>query len=153
MNVKPGATVKLGFTLKHDSEIPTVFSIGVKSQTKKQFAKTMVAIAEQMRDATVEYYYEHNPSLVPSFVNQLDFAENSRAISLRLATQKSEFDLESLIDELTDEDFIREQGIFNYRTIEMLKQQLHSNNPDESVAKLWAIIVFQHWWKKYIAEK
>ncbi len=33
-------------------------------------------------------------------INQLDFVENSRAISLRLATQKGEFDLESLIDEL-----------------------------------------------------
>ncbi len=48
-----------------------------------------------------------------------------------------------------NENFIREQGIFNADEIRKLMQQLNSSNPGESVARIWALIVFQHWWKKY----
>lgn len=48
-----------------------------------------------------------------------------------------------------NENFIREQGIFNAEEIRKLKQQLYSSHPGESVARIWALIVFQHWWKKY----
>jgi hypothetical protein len=27
---------------------------------------------------------------------------------------------------------------------------LHSNNPNDATANVWAIIVFQHWWLKYV---
>ncbi len=47
------------------------------------------------------------------------------------------------------ENFISEQGIFNVDEIRKLKQQLYSSHPGESVARIWALIVFQHWWKKY----
>lgn len=46
-------------------------------------------------------------------------------------------------------NFIREQGIFNADEIRKLKQQLYSSHPGESAARIWALIVFQHWWKKY----
>lgn len=53
-------------------------------------------------------------------------------------------------DDLLQKDFVKEQGIFNVETIESLKKQLHSNNPGDSHATIWALIVFQYWWKKYL---
>jgi len=59
-------------------------------------------------------------------------------------------DLKSLItDDLLGEKFIKEQGIFNVEAITTLKAQLFSKNPNDAVARVWALIVFQHWWKKY----
>lgn len=57
-------------------------------------------------------------------------------------------ELKSYIDELTNEEFINEQAIFNVDEIIKLKRQLNSINPRDSTAKMWAIIVFQHWYKK-----
>lgn len=60
-------------------------------------------------------------------------------------------DLKSMIiDDLLSDKFIEEQQIFNPKTIEQLKKQLFSNNPGEVHAKIWALIVFQYWWKKYM---
>ena len=61
--------------------------------------------------------------------------------------------LKTYIDELTETDFIREQNIFNAAAIQKLKQQLHSVNPGDATAKLWAVIVFQHWWKKQFGSR
>ncbi len=47
------------------------------------------------------------------------------------------------------QSFIKEQGVFNYPAIAHLKQQLQSTNPGDAPAKIWALIVFQWWWKKY----
>lgn len=58
-------------------------------------------------------------------------------------------DLSSFIEELTEKSFIVEQGLFNPDELLKLKLQLRSSNPDDAVAKMWAIIVFQYWWKKY----
>ncbi|HRG80774.1 MAG TPA: asparagine synthase-related protein, partial [Cyclobacteriaceae bacterium] len=60
-------------------------------------------------------------------------------------------ELKSLImDDLLAEKFIREQGIFEYSEIEKLKLQLMSSNPQDVHARIWALIVFQWWWKKCI---
>ena len=53
-------------------------------------------------------------------------------------------------DDLLEQKFIIAQGIFNPQYIEALKKKLHSNNPEDSHATIWALIVFQHWWKKYL---
>lgn len=59
-------------------------------------------------------------------------------------------DLRSMItNELLDDQFIIEQNIFNIDTIRQLKKQLMSSNPNDAVEKVWALIVFQYWWKKY----
>lgn len=61
-------------------------------------------------------------------------------------------ELWNLIDkDLLEENFIKDQAIFNFETIHSLKQQVRSNNPGDSHATIWALIVFQHWWKRYIA--
>ncbi|HOZ30721.1 MAG TPA: asparagine synthase (glutamine-hydrolyzing) [Bacteroidales bacterium] len=59
-------------------------------------------------------------------------------------------ELWSLInDDLLSKAFIKEQGVFNYEIINQLKSKIKSNNPEDSASKVWAIIVFQSWWKKY----
>lgn len=61
-------------------------------------------------------------------------------------------DLWSLIDaDLLEQNFVEAQGIFNVASIEALKKKLMSNNPEDSHATIWALIVFQYWWKKYLA--
>lgn len=59
-------------------------------------------------------------------------------------------DLKALITEdLLSRKMIEEQQIFNYETIDKLLKKLFSANPGDSVAKVWALIVFQYWYKKY----
>ena len=58
-------------------------------------------------------------------------------------------DLHSMIsNDLLRDEFIEEQGIFNSEEIKKLKTQLFSANPNDAVEKVWALIVFQYWWKK-----
>lgn len=60
-------------------------------------------------------------------------------------------ELRSLIDnDLLEERFIEEQGIFDYSGISKLKEKLFSKNPGDVHARIWALIVFQSWWKKYL---
>ena len=49
-----------------------------------------------------------------------------------------------------DREFIEEQGIFNYDAIHDIINKLHSNNPEDSHATVWALIVFQSWYKKHM---
>ena len=50
-----------------------------------------------------------------------------------------------------NEAFIAEQQIFDVAAIRSLKRKLHSSNPEDSHETVWALIVFQYWWKKYMA--
>lgn len=59
-------------------------------------------------------------------------------------------DLRGMIDELLDEKFLKEQNLFRPETVKELRLQLHSSNPGDSAARIWGLIVFQSWWKKYI---
>jgi asparagine synthase (glutamine-hydrolysing) len=59
-------------------------------------------------------------------------------------------EMKSLIeDDLLSESFIHEQNIFDYKIIALLKRQLFSSNPGDIHARIWALVVFQWWWKKY----
>lgn len=59
-------------------------------------------------------------------------------------------DLRGMIDELLDEKFLKEQNIFVPEEVKKIRKQLHSNDPGDSAARIWGLIVFQSWWKKYI---
>jgi len=52
-------------------------------------------------------------------------------------------------DDLLSDAFIKEQQIFDLQTIQNLKRKLFSSNPEDSHEHIWALLVFQHWWKKY----
>ncbi len=57
---------------------------------------------------------------------------------------------DELFNNYLNDDFIQHQGIFNLSEIKKLKKRLFSNNPGDIQAHLWAMLVFQHWWKKYM---
>lgn len=60
-------------------------------------------------------------------------------------------EMKSLITEdLLSKSFIEEQNIFNYVEVAKLKKQLFSSNPGDVHARIWGLIVFQWWWKKYL---
>ncbi len=48
-------------------------------------------------------------------------------------------------------DFIMSQQVFDYDVVSKLKHRLFSKNPGDSAARIWALIVFQHWWKQYMS--
>ena len=52
-------------------------------------------------------------------------------------------------NDLLADDFVASQGIFSVDAVKKLKRQLFSRNPGDAHAKIWALIVFQWWWKKY----
>jgi asparagine synthase (glutamine-hydrolysing) len=54
-------------------------------------------------------------------------------------------------DDLLADEFIRAQGIFSIEGVSQLKKQLYSRNLGDAHAKIWALIVFQWWWKKYFS--
>lgn len=59
-------------------------------------------------------------------------------------------ELKSLItDDLLKDEFIVEQGLFDPEKIKALKQQLFSYDPNDAAARVWALIVFQYWWRKH----
>lgn len=61
-------------------------------------------------------------------------------------------ELQTLItDDLLSDKFIEEQGIFAVDAIRQLKGKLFSRNPEDIHARIWALIVFQYWWKKWMA--
>lgn len=51
---------------------------------------------------------------------------------------------------LFDRDFIQEQGLFNADQLMPLAQKIKSHNPGDSHAQMWALFVFQHWYRRII---
>lgn len=60
-------------------------------------------------------------------------------------------EMKSMItDNLLAEKNIREQGIFNSFEVEKVKKKLFSSSPGDIHARIWALVVFQWWFKKYM---
>ncbi len=55
-----------------------------------------------------------------------------------------------IVDDLLSKKNIEDQGIFHYPEIDRLKRKLFSSSPGDVHARIWALVVFQWWWKKYI---
>lgn len=60
-------------------------------------------------------------------------------------------ELKPLIGEHLSDDLIQEQKIFRLSAVQSLKQQLFSKNHGDSAARVWGLLVFQHWWKRWMA--
>ena len=58
-----------------------------------------------------------------------------------------------VLNDLLSEKMINEQGIFDYPEIDKLKRQLFSSNPGDVHARIWGLVVFQWWWKKYMGRQ
>lgn len=54
-------------------------------------------------------------------------------------------------NDLLSDQFIKSQNLFNLSYVNHLKSKLNSADPEDSQANIWAILVFNNWWKKYIA--
>jgi asparagine synthase (glutamine-hydrolysing) len=52
-------------------------------------------------------------------------------------------------DYLLNSQFIKQQDIFNQQAINLLYNQLHSTSPGEAHARVWALLVFQHWYQQF----
>ncbi len=60
-------------------------------------------------------------------------------------------DMRDLIEkDLLGDDFIRSQGVFNPAAVRALKQRLFSTYPGEIQGRVWGMVVFQYWWRKYM---
>lgn len=51
--------------------------------------------------------------------------------------------------EILDRDFILEQGIFHFEKLQELCQKVWQGKNTKEDWTLWAVVVFQHWYKKY----
>ncbi len=49
-----------------------------------------------------------------------------------------------------NQELIETQGILNWNEVKKIKQQLNSNSPKDAVSATWALVVFQHWFKKWM---
>ncbi len=56
---------------------------------------------------------------------------------------------ELLFDDLLAEKKIEAQGLFRFEEIERLRRALFSRKPGDAPARLYALLVFQTWWKNY----
>lgn len=54
-----------------------------------------------------------------------------------------------IVDDLLSQKYIEDQGLFEYPEIDKLKRKLFSNNPGDVHARIWGLIVFQWWHRKY----
>lgn len=60
-------------------------------------------------------------------------------------------DLKSWIfDELLEKNFVESQGLFQYEAIIELRKHLDSGNPGDATARIWALLVFQNWYRQWI---
>lgn len=57
---------------------------------------------------------------------------------------------DKILNDWLSDEYIKAQGIFNLETIQQLKLQMLSNNPGDVHAQIWALIVFQNFWRKYM---
>jgi len=60
-------------------------------------------------------------------------------------------DLSPLLDKYFETNFIEEQGLFNEAEIVRIRKKLYSKHPGDATAKIWALLVFQHWYKNVFA--
>ncbi len=54
-----------------------------------------------------------------------------------------------ITEDLLSDSYVREQQIFNPVAVKQTLQKLFSSSPGDSVAQIWALMVFQTWYKKY----
>ncbi len=54
-----------------------------------------------------------------------------------------------ITENLLHEDYLQEQRIFNPTSVQNLVNKLYSKNPGDSPATIWALIIFQKWYRNY----
>lgn len=54
-----------------------------------------------------------------------------------------------IVDDLLSKKRIDDQGMWDYQEVEKLIRKLFSSNPGDVHARIWGLIVFQWWFRKY----
>ena len=54
-----------------------------------------------------------------------------------------------IMDDLLSKERIEAQALFSYEEVHKLKEKLFSRNPGDVHARIWALVVFQWWLKKW----
>ena len=57
---------------------------------------------------------------------------------------------DKILNDWLSDDYIRQQGIFDPVQVRLLLKQMLSSNPGDVHAQIWALIVFQNFWRKYM---
>jgi asparagine synthase (glutamine-hydrolysing) len=60
-------------------------------------------------------------------------------------------ELKSTVENHLSNNFINDQNIFSVKEVQRLKEQLFSGNPGDSAARVWGLLMFQHWWKRWLS--
>jgi asparagine synthase (glutamine-hydrolysing) len=55
-----------------------------------------------------------------------------------------------IFEDLLESNYLTKQGLFRPEAIKQLRTRLHSNSPGDATARIWALIVFQWWWRKWM---
>jgi asparagine synthase (glutamine-hydrolysing) len=55
-------------------------------------------------------------------------------------------------NDLLEDGFVEHQGLFELSSVKRLKHQVFSSHPGEAEARIWGLIVFQYWWKKFMTD-
>jgi asparagine synthase (glutamine-hydrolysing) len=53
-------------------------------------------------------------------------------------------------EDLLSESFVQSQGVFDAGAVMQLRKQLFSSSPGDAPARVWALLVYQYWWKKQV---
>lgn len=56
-----------------------------------------------------------------------------------------------LVNDRLSDDFVRVQGVFDAQQVQHIRRLLNSDKADIVLHKAWMLLVFQHWWQKYIS--
>ena len=59
--------------------------------------------------------------------------------------------LKARLEEVLSENFVKQQGIFNYDTIRQLIEE-HMSEKNNNASQLWTLFVFQNWYLKYFRD-
>ncbi|HOG19181.1 MAG TPA: asparagine synthase (glutamine-hydrolyzing) [Salinivirgaceae bacterium] len=78
------------------------------------------------------------------------FTRSKKGFELPLQSLLSGAFFDKIDKEYLNRDFVAEQGLFNFKYTEELKKRLFKPNVGDTPAKIWALVVFQHWYKKHL---
>ena len=59
------------------------------------------------------------------------------------------YELQSLVDTCLSPKLIEEQGIFNPQYVQQIRVSF-AQNPKQELSKIWNLIVFQMWFKRWM---
>ena len=59
-------------------------------------------------------------------------------------------ELRPMVEAATEPTLIQRQGLFDPAGVSLLKRKLYGWNPGDAPARVWALLVFQYWWKKQV---